>query len=71
MKIKFLLDDGNTWKATHFSCKLTLNTDAERHYSVTELNLLPMQVKEKKKQSIWTGDYIIVQIMSIKPELAC
>lgn len=26
MKIKFLSDDGNTWKATHLYCKLTLNT---------------------------------------------
>lgn len=30
MKIKFLLDDGNTWKATHLYCKLTLNTDADK-----------------------------------------
>jgi len=42
-----------------------------RHYSMTELNLMPVQVKEKKKINR-TGDYLVFTMKrSTKREPEC
>lgn len=67
MEIKFLLDDGNTWKASHLAVSWPYTLILTRHYCVTG----SAYVSEKKKKQNWRLCNIVVKLKQSTKAWAC